>query len=131
VKLVDPPPSLSSPAQPLTQESSPAVPIVHPPSPSQTSHVAPHPIFDPPSPPEASPFRAPPPSPPHPLGDPLFMPPARDPPSSHPLMDPRPSKKSKFSIPKLVSPYEKKSKGICRCLESNRTPRVTPCGAFG
>jgi hypothetical protein len=36
------------------------------------------------------------------------MPPARDPPSQQPSRDPRPSKKSKFAIPKLVSTFEKK-----------------------
>jgi hypothetical protein len=120
--MVDPPLS-SSPAQPLTQKSSPVVPIVHPSAPPQTSHVAPHPLSDPLSPPQASPFRAPPPSPPHPLGDPLSTPPARDPPSPQPSMDPRPSKKSKFSIPKLMSPYEKKKsnatmtqRGFCQGL---------------
>jgi hypothetical protein len=65
-----------------------------------------------PSSPQASPFRARPPSPPHPLGDPLFTPPPRDPPSPQPSKDPRPSKKSKFSVPTLVSLYEKKKSKV-------------------
>jgi hypothetical protein len=41
------------------------------------------------------------------------MPLAKHPPSPRPSMDPQPSKKSKFSIPKLVSLHEKKkSKSI-------------------
>jgi hypothetical protein len=46
VELVDPPP-------PQT-----VVPIVDPSSPLQTSHAAPHPLSNSPSPPQASPFRA-------------------------------------------------------------------------
>jgi hypothetical protein len=106
VELVDPPLSLSSTAQPSSPPQT-AVPIVHPSSP-QTSHAAPHPLSDPSYLPQESPFRAPPPSPPHPLDDPLSMPPVRNPPSPQPSRDPRSPKKSKFSIPKLVHPYEKK-----------------------
>jgi hypothetical protein len=98
VELVDPPQSSSSPAQPSLPHQI-AVPIVHPSSPPQTSHASPHPLSDPPSPP---------PSPSHPLGDPLSTPPIRNPPSPQPSRDPRPSKKSKFYAPKLVSPFEKK-----------------------
>ena len=88
--------SNSSQAQP-SPPSQIAVPIVHPSSPPQTSHAAPHPLSDPPSPhPHGGP-----PSPPH-------TSPFRDPPSPQP--SPRPSKKSKVSIPKLVSPFEKKKK---------------------
>jgi hypothetical protein len=96
--LVDPPRQPSSQAQP-SLPSQIAVPIVHLSSPPQTSHVAPHPLSDPPSPhPHGGP-----PSPPH-------TSPFRDPPSPQPSRDPRPSKKSKVSIPKLVSPFEKKKK---------------------
>ena len=88
--------SQASQAQP-SPPSQIAVPIVHPSSPPQTSHAAPHPLSDPPSPhPHGGP-----PSPPH-------TSPFRDPPSPQP--SPRPSKKSKVSIPKLVSPFEKKKK---------------------
>ena len=88
--------SNSSQAQP-SPPSQIVVPIVHPSSPPQTSHAAPHPLSDPPSPhPHGGP-----PSPPH-------TSPFRDPPSPQP--SPRPSKKSKVSIPKLVSPFEKKKK---------------------
>jgi hypothetical protein len=94
VELVDW--SNSSQAQP-SPPSQIVVPIVHPSSPPQTSHAAPHPLSDPPSPhPHGGP-----PSPPH-------TSPFRDPPSPQP--SPRPSKKSKVSIPKLVSPFEKKKK---------------------
>jgi hypothetical protein len=94
VELVDW--SNSSQAQP-SPPSQIVVPIVHPSSPPQTSHAAPHPLSDPPSPhPHGGP-----PSPPH-------TSPFRDPPSTQPSRDPRPSKKSKVSIPKLVSPFEKK-----------------------
>jgi len=96
VELVDPPRQPSSQAQP-SPPSQIVVPIVHPSSPPQTSHAAPHPLSDPPSPhPHGGP-----PSPPH-------TSPFRDPPSPQP--SPRPSKKSKVSIPKLVSPFEKKKK---------------------
>uniref|UniRef100_A0A804UJ78 DUF8039 domain-containing protein n=1 Tax=Zea mays TaxID=4577 RepID=A0A804UJ78_MAIZE len=94
VELVDW--SNSSQAQP-SPPSQIVVPIVHPSSPPQTSHAAPHPLSDPPSP--------------HPHGGPPSPPytsPFRDPPSPQP--SPRPSKKSKVSIPKLVSPFEKKKK---------------------
>ena len=88
--------SQASQAQP-SPPSQIAVPIVHPSSPPQTSHAAPHPLSDPPSPhPHGGP-----PSPPH-------TSPFRDPPSPQP--SPRPSKKSKVSIPKVVSPYDKKKK---------------------
>ena len=88
--------SNSSQAQP-SPPSQIAVPIAHPSSPPQTSHAAPHPLSDPPSPhPHGGP-----PSPPH-------TSPFRDPPSPQP--SPRPSKKSKVSIPKLVSPFDKKKK---------------------
>jgi hypothetical protein len=98
VELVDPPRQPSSQAQP-SPPSQIVVPIVHPSSPPQTSHAAPHPLSDPPSPhPHGGP-----PSPPH-------TSPFRDPPSPQPSRDPRPSKKSKVSIPKLVSPFEKKKK---------------------
>jgi hypothetical protein len=81
--------------------------------------------------PQESPFRAPPPSPPHPLGDPLSTPVARDPPSPQTSRDPWPSKKSKFPIAKLVSTFEKNKsktttagttrflKGIARDLMSH------------
>jgi hypothetical protein len=105
VESVDPPPS-SSLAQPSLPPQT-AVPIVHTVSP-QTSHATPHPLSDPSSSPQASPFSAPPPSPPHPLGDPLSTPPARDLHSPQPSRDSQLSKKSNISIPKLVSPYEKK-----------------------
>jgi hypothetical protein len=98
VELVDPPRQSSSQAQP-SPPSQIVVPIVHPSSPRQTSHAAPHPLSDPSSPhPHGGP-----PSPPH-------TSPFRNPPSPQPSRDPRLSKKSKVSIPKLVSPFEKKKK---------------------
>jgi hypothetical protein len=130
VELVEPPPPSSSHPQPSPPPQT-LVPIVHPSSPPQSSHATPHPLSDPPSSPQALPFRDPPPSPPHPLGDPLSTPPARDPPSPQPSRDSRPSKKSKFPIPKLVSTFEKKKskattagtarflKGIARDLTSH------------
>jgi hypothetical protein len=98
VELVDPPRQPSSQAQP-SPPSQIVVPIVHSSSPPQTSHAAPHPLSDPPSP--------------HPHGGPPSSPHTshfRDPPSPQLSRDPRPSKKYKVSIPKLVSPFEKKKK---------------------
>jgi hypothetical protein len=94
------------------QESSPADPIDKLLSPPQTSTTAPYPLLDSLSLPQASQLRAPPPSPchTHPLRDSLSTPQTRDPPSPYPSRDP-PSpqpKKPKFSIPKMVSLFEKK-----------------------
>jgi hypothetical protein len=58
VKLVDPPTSSSSHPQPSPPPQT-LVPL-HPSSPPQSSHAAPHPLSNPPSPPQASTFRTPP-----------------------------------------------------------------------
>jgi hypothetical protein len=87
VKLVDPPMSSSSHPQPSLPPQT-LVPV-HPSSPPQSSHAAPHPLSNPPSPSQASTFRTPPPSP-------------------QPSRYSRQSKKSKFPVPKLLSTFEKK-----------------------
>jgi hypothetical protein len=87
VELVDPPTTSSSHPQPSPSPQT-LVPV-HPSSPPQSSHVAPHPLSNPSSPPQASTFRTPPPSP-------------------QPSRDSRQSKKSKFPVPKLVSTFKKK-----------------------
>jgi hypothetical protein len=87
VELVNPPTPSSSHPQPSLPPQI-LVPL-HPSSPLQSSHAAPHPLSNPPSPPQASTFRTPPPSP-------------------QPSRDSRQSKKYKFPLPKLVSTFEKK-----------------------
>jgi hypothetical protein len=87
VELVDPPTPSSFHPHPSPPPKT-LVPL-HPSSPPQSSHAAPHPLSNPPSPPQASTFRTPSPSP-------------------QPSRDSRQSKKSKFPLPKLVSTFKKK-----------------------